>query len=482
MVTRSRVGTTRPNPRYTGHIVSTTSLPRSYNKNFNDPNWYVLVAMVALQLDVKNAFLHGDLAETVYMHQPPGFQDPEHPDYVLFKQRLSMGMIQRFCIYIKWMTLYSTASSDRLLQQIIASLHREFSMTDLGALNYFLGISVTRDSSGKMLMSTASLQYSHHLDLNITMLAQAMFQSTTDSLIAYSDADWAGCPTTRRSTSGYCVFLGNNYSHGPLSASRPLLGSSAILSIVVLPMLLLRHVGSGIYFLSVRSFNMSFSVQYLRKSSLRAYPSALFEEFAPVLSRPVSPAQLAREFPRASLFIMEQQQVQMISNKQVILKDYVVGFPKESDMILKTSETINLKLPEGSNGVLLVKNLYLSCDPYMRGRMTKTEGSYVDSFTPGSPSLSDVDAKQLRRMGYQDESVYASPGSMGSYRTQENPNYGNRCKKDKTVALAAICRDSRGTVVVTGQRSKRSKRRWKPLKRRCLMGAERVKTGEGSEL
>ncbi|GJX64037.1 ribonuclease H-like domain-containing protein [Tanacetum coccineum] len=29
-------------------------------------------------------------------------------------------------------------------------------------------------------------------------------------LIAYSDADWAGCPTTRRSTSGYCVFLGDN--------------------------------------------------------------------------------------------------------------------------------------------------------------------------------------------------------------------------------------------------------------------------------
>ncbi|KAJ0590495.1 putative RNA-directed DNA polymerase [Helianthus annuus] len=30
------------------------------------------------------------------------------------------------------------------------------------------------------------------------------------SLRAYTDADWAGCPDTRRSTSGYCVYLGSN--------------------------------------------------------------------------------------------------------------------------------------------------------------------------------------------------------------------------------------------------------------------------------
>nr|GEX89365.1 ribonuclease H-like domain-containing protein [Tanacetum cinerariifolium] len=37
-----------------------------------------------------------------------------------------------------------------------------------------------------------------------------LFSSSTTYLVAYSDADWAGCPITQRSTSGYCVFLGNN--------------------------------------------------------------------------------------------------------------------------------------------------------------------------------------------------------------------------------------------------------------------------------
>ncbi|XP_071704912.1 uncharacterized mitochondrial protein AtMg00810-like [Rutidosis leptorrhynchoides] len=37
-----------------------------------------------------------------------------------------------------------------------------------------------------------------------------MTKSNTSSLVSYIDADWAGCPDTRRSTSGYCVYLGDN--------------------------------------------------------------------------------------------------------------------------------------------------------------------------------------------------------------------------------------------------------------------------------
>ncbi|GJW18666.1 ribonuclease H-like domain-containing protein, partial [Tanacetum coccineum] len=135
------------------------------------------------QLDVKNAFLHVDLSETVYMHQPSGFRDSAHHDYVCLLKRSLYGLkqtpqawFQCFAAYVTrigfihsccdsslfiyrqgietaYLLLYVdhivlTASFETLLQRIIASLHQEFSMSDLGSLNYFLGISITHDSSG----------------------------------------------------------------------------------------------------------------------------------------------------------------------------------------------------------------------------------------------------------------------------------------------------------------------------------------------
>jgi NADPH-dependent curcumin reductase CurA len=71
-----------------------------------------------------------------------------------------------------------------------------------------------------------------------------------------------------------------------------------------------------------------------------------------------------------------------VSNKGVTLKRHVTGFPAEDDMELVTA-TVRLAVPPGSAAVM-VKNLYLSCDPYMRSRMTRhEEPSYVPDFVPG---------------------------------------------------------------------------------------------------
>ncbi|KAI3470314.1 hypothetical protein Pfo_026977 [Paulownia fortunei] len=75
---------------------------------------------------------------------------------------------------------------------------------------------------------------------------------------------------------------------------------------------------------------------------------------------------------------------EVTNNKQVILKNYVNGLPKESDFLLKTS-TIKLSIPDDCHDAILVKNLYLSCDPYLRLCMKKGEGNNADSFIPGSP-------------------------------------------------------------------------------------------------
>ncbi|KAI4987545.1 hypothetical protein ZWY2020_020345 [Hordeum vulgare] len=71
-----------------------------------------------------------------------------------------------------------------------------------------------------------------------------------------------------------------------------------------------------------------------------------------------------------------------VSNKGVILKQFVTGFPTEDDMEVVTG-AVRLAVPPGSASVM-VKNLYVSCDPYMRNRMSEhNEASYIEQFVPG---------------------------------------------------------------------------------------------------
>ncbi|XP_050237893.1 NADP-dependent alkenal double bond reductase P2-like [Mercurialis annua] len=80
------------------------------------------------------------------------------------------------------------------------------------------------------------------------------------------------------------------------------------------------------------------------------------------------------------------REIEVVSNKQVIFKNYVTGFPKESDMNVTTSE-VELTVPEDCRNGVLVKNLYLSCDPYMRSRMRNipSDDPNFSPFLTGSP-------------------------------------------------------------------------------------------------
>ncbi|GAB2255145.1 hypothetical protein Droror1_Dr00008923 [Drosera rotundifolia] len=74
-----------------------------------------------------------------------------------------------------------------------------------------------------------------------------------------------------------------------------------------------------------------------------------------------------------------------VSNRRIILKDFVTGLLNESDMELK-SINISLKLQDSCSHGVLVKNLYLSIDPYARARMGKpTASGYLQTCKPGLP-------------------------------------------------------------------------------------------------
>ncbi|WVZ49078.1 LOW QUALITY PROTEIN: hypothetical protein U9M48_000459 [Paspalum notatum var. saurae] len=165
------------------------------------------------QLDVKTAFLHGDLEEEIYMDQPEGFikslyglkQSPRQW-YKKFDSSMIANGFKRSqydsCVYIKfvdgspiYLLLYVddmliAAKSKVDIANLKAQLSSEFEMKDLGAAKKILGMEISRDRNSSLLF------LSQHSYIQKVLRRFNMHDSNHTSIASHFKLSSSQCPST----------------------------------------------------------------------------------------------------------------------------------------------------------------------------------------------------------------------------------------------------------------------------------------------
>ncbi|GJW55534.1 retrovirus-related pol polyprotein from transposon TNT 1-94 [Tanacetum coccineum] len=197
--------------------------------------------MIIYQMDVKTAFMNGDLQEEVFVSQPEGFKDPDNPTYVYRLKKALYGLKQAPRAYPGGIFINQAKYALETLKKYGMDLSDpvDTPMVDRLKLDEdLLGIPVDqtrfRGMVGSLMYLTASRP---DLVFAVCMCARYQAKPTKKhleaikrvfrylkgtinmglwypkdnamSLTAYADADHAGCQDSRRSTSGSAQFLGD---------------------------------------------------------------------------------------------------------------------------------------------------------------------------------------------------------------------------------------------------------------------------------
>ncbi|XP_073138208.1 secreted RxLR effector protein 161-like [Henckelia pumila] len=139
-------------------------------------------------------------------------------DYTLFI-RGSGSSFLALLVYVDDIIIAGPSSD--VIHNFKSELQSRFKLKDLGHLKYFLGLEIARPdimfavhklSQYVATPRTTHLKAVHQLLRYLKSTpGQGIFFPTNASshLRAFSDADWATCPDTRRSVTDFCVFLGD---------------------------------------------------------------------------------------------------------------------------------------------------------------------------------------------------------------------------------------------------------------------------------